>query len=121
MTNSRAVEVALALFADARTLHLAHDVEFKPEGETIHVCVASDHGVTLHLSPVDDMAEALVAAASEASDYVTEALGAKGLVWPQCPMHPRTHPLVAEQRNETAFWMCPAAGAVVAKIGQLER
>lgn len=88
MSNSRAEGVALALSADARALHPAHDAEFRAEGKTVHVWVAGDHGVTLHLSPVDDQAQALVVAANEGSDYVTEALGAKGVVWPQCPMHP---------------------------------
>ncbi|MEV5121393.1 hypothetical protein AB0K49_00970 [Streptomyces decoyicus] len=67
-------------------------------------------------------AERLVHLADQVQEWAVEALWSEGAsaVWPQCPTHPDTHPLTATVRTDTAVWVCPKRGAVVARIGELE-
>jgi hypothetical protein len=50
-----------------------------------------------------------------------EELAAQGrpATWPECPIHPDTHPLTPLARDATAVWCCPRTGQVVSAIGAL--
>jgi hypothetical protein len=54
-------------------------------------------------------------------DWAVEELCAEGLPtnWPQCPEHPRHHPLAAVVRAGRAVWACPKSGDEIAEIGSL--
>ena len=40
--------------------------------------------------------------------------------WPECPLHPDSHPLRAEVGvDEVLVWTCPKEGAVMARVGDL--
>ncbi|MEY9861668.1 hypothetical protein ABH935_007311 [Catenulispora sp. GAS73] len=61
--------------------------------------------------------------ADQVQEWAVEALWTAGVaaVWPHCPEHPNSHPLRATVVDEAAVWACPKSGAVVARIGELER
>ncbi|WP_438297590.1 hypothetical protein [Streptomyces sp. HUAS TT7] len=73
--------------------------------------------------PVDaTAAERLAGLAEQVQEWAVEALWSEGApaVWPHCPAHPDTHPLVAAVVAGAAVWVCPKSGATVARIGALE-
>ncbi len=66
-------------------------------------------------------AEQLARLADQTQEWAVEALWAAGLStnWPECPAHPRTHPLSADLDGNLAVWCCPGSGRTMALIGQL--
>jgi hypothetical protein len=61
--------------------------------------------------------ERLAAVASGVQDAVIETLRV-GV--PECPMHPRAHPLDPRVIDNDAWWVCPATSQPVRKIGELK-
>jgi hypothetical protein len=59
---------------------------------------ANDHGTGMALVEEMKSAERVADVADRASDWAVEALNSLGLsaTWPECPLHPRSHPLQAE-------------------------
>jgi hypothetical protein len=66
-------------------------------------------------------AEQVVHLADQVQEWAVEALWRAGdsAVWPQCPLHPGTHPLASRLIGGRAAWTCPRTGTVVASIGGL--
>ncbi|HTR93037.1 MAG TPA: hypothetical protein VMI73_14995 [Trebonia sp.] len=60
--------------------------------------------------------------AEQVQEWEVEALAAAGrpATWPECPEHPRSHPLepIAESAKR-AVWRCPRSHRAVAGIGEL--
>lgn len=60
--------------------------------------------------------------ADQVQEWEVEALAAAGrpATWPECPEHPRSHPLEpATESAEHAVWRCPRSRRVVCAIGEL--
>ncbi|AWS45623.1 hypothetical protein [Streptosporangium sp. 'caverna'] len=68
-----------------------------------------------------DPTEQIAWLADQVQEWAVEALWTAGLsaVWPHCPSHPDSHPLVARVERNEAAWFCPNTGELVASIGQL--
>jgi hypothetical protein len=66
-------------------------------------------------------AEQIADVADQAADWLVESLPGAGLpaVWPECPLHPDSHPLQARVVEAVAVWTCPAGGETVVAVGSL--
>lgn len=68
-------------------------------------------------------AEQIVRLADQVQEWAVEALWSarKPAVWPECPDHPDSHPLVARLVTgaDAAVWCCPRTNAVKFPIGRL--
>ncbi|MEU7906299.1 hypothetical protein [Actinoplanes sp. NPDC049118] len=69
----------------------------------------------------DTSARELAEVADRVADELVEVLPAAGYpaIWPECPLHPGSHPLEARTDGHEAVWSCPAADARIATIGSL--
>ena len=65
--------------------------------------------------------ERLAGLADQLQEWEVEELAVAGrpATWPECPLHPRTHPLAPEVRGDRATWCCPASGQAISVIGAL--
>jgi hypothetical protein len=100
-------------------------------GLMLHGPDGSGHGVRWPES--GSAADRLANLADQVQEWAVEALWLAGVsaVWPRCPQHPNSHPLLAtvgvwvgaggegEVDAEAAIWTCPRSGAVVARVGEL--
>jgi len=43
----------------------------------------------------------------------------KSASWPECPDHPRSHPLTPVLREDSPVWTCPRTGRLICGVGQL--
>lgn len=60
--------------------------------------------------------------AEQVQEWEVEALAAAGrpATWPECPDHPRSHPLEPSAESaERAVWRCPRSQRAVCAIGEL--
>jgi hypothetical protein len=66
-------------------------------------------------------ADQVVELADHAQEWAVEALNAVGLpaVWPECRLHPDSHPLSPVVRRDIAVWLCPRDDVEIAVIGRL--
>lgn len=78
---------------------------------------AAGAGVRLGFPPAEQVREL----ADQAQEWAVEALNRVGLsaVWPECPWHPRSHPLSAGVDGDRAVWRCPRDEREAAEIGRL--
>ncbi|MGV9776326.1 hypothetical protein [Streptosporangium sp. NPDC003464] len=69
----------------------------------------------------EDPAEQVARLADQVQEWAVEALWAAGLpaVWPHCPAHPDSHPLLARAERGQAAWFCPHTGELVTPVGLL--
>ncbi|GII34315.1 hypothetical protein [Planotetraspora mira] len=90
---------------------LASAMFYAPDG--------SGQGVSVVVG--QDPTEQVSRLADQVQEWAVEALWTAGLsaVWPHCPSHPDSHPLVARVACGEAAWFCPKTGELVAPIGQL--
>ncbi|GGQ44584.1 hypothetical protein [Couchioplanes azureus] len=97
-------------------------VKSRRKRESIVRIVAAD-AVTVEISVPngENSARALADVADRIADELVEALPAAGYpaVWPECPLHPGSHPLEARTAGHEAMWTCPSADAGIAAIGSL--
>lgn len=61
----------------------------------------------------------LVAIADQVQEWVIEERWSEGSNWPQCPEHPRNHPLTPAVVSKSARWVCPISATPFGQIGQL--
>ncbi|GAB3051977.1 hypothetical protein GCM10027053_09620 [Intrasporangium mesophilum] len=64
----------------------------------------------------------LASIAGQVQDFLHEELPGRSLpaLWPECPTHPRSHPLSPDAANDSAaVWLCPLNNQVIAEIGLL--
>jgi hypothetical protein len=96
-------------------------VRVEPGADVTWIGVEGDAraGVRAHdeLAPAERLADV----ADQVADWLVEALPGAGrpAVWPECPLHPGTHPLQPRVAGTRAVWACPSAGDAVAAIGAL--
>jgi hypothetical protein len=66
-------------------------------------------------------AERLADLADQLQEWEVEELAAVGrpATWPECPLHPDSHPLAPEARDDQPLWCCPVSGQVISVIGAL--
>jgi hypothetical protein len=67
-------------------------------------------------------AEQVAGLAEQVQEWEVEALADAGrpATWPECPEHPRSHPLEpAVSSGGAASWRCPRSGLAVGAIGEL--
>jgi hypothetical protein len=90
---------------------LACAIFYAPDG--------SGQGVSVALG--QDSAEQVARLADQVQEWAVEALWAAGLsaVWPRCPSHPDSHPLVARVERDEAAWFCPRTDELIAPVGRL--
>ncbi len=66
--------------------------------------------------------EQIVSLADQVQEWAVEALWSRGLgaVWPECRLHPDSHPLHARVSDKgRAVWVCPTQNQVIAEVGSL--
>jgi hypothetical protein len=65
--------------------------------------------------------ERIAELADQVQEWEVEALASAGrpATWPECPEHPRSHPLQPWADAERAIWRCPRTQRVVSAIGEL--
>jgi len=84
---------------------------FSPDG--------SGSGVSVARSAASS--ERIAAAADQVQEWAIEhqLWGHAPTNWPQCPHHPRNHPLLATSLDQVAVWVCPTDRAAISPIGRL--
>ena len=92
-----------------------------PLGPAAMVWEPDDSGTGISIVSGEPVAEQVVSVADQVQEVAIEALWTERLpvTWPQCPLHPETHPLEAAVTEGPAIWRCPRSGTVVAHIGAL--
>jgi hypothetical protein len=65
--------------------------------------------------------ERLAGPADQLQEWEIEELAAAGrpATWPECPLHPDSHPLAPQASGDQAVWSCPRSGQVISAIGAL--
>lgn len=73
--------------------------------------------VQVDVSPPERLADL----ADQIQEWEVEELSAAGrpATWPECPLHPNSHPLAPQAQGNQAAWCCPASGQLIAVIGAL--
>jgi hypothetical protein len=112
----------------ARTAQLIPRVEDRqwsnyPSQETAMVFAADGTGQGVSILTTLSPPSQLAGLADQVQEWAVEELNrqARPAVWPECPVHPNTHPLAPVVLEDTALWRCPKSRTVVAAIGTLER
>ena len=69
------------------------------------------------LAPAEQIADV----ADQVADWLVESLPGAGYraVWPECPLHPDSHPMQARVVEAAAVWVCPAGVDAIVAIGSL--
>ena len=69
----------------------------------------------------EPLARRIASVADQVQEWAVEALWRAGrpATWPDCPEHPNSHPLAATVWADRAVWICPKAGRLVTRVGQL--
>ena len=57
--------------------------------------------------------------ADQVQEWVVELAEPRVTNWPQCPEHPKNHPMAAVANGNTATWVCPKSKRQVSEIGRL--
>jgi hypothetical protein len=76
--------------------------------------VGGQRGVSVEI--LASLAERLVRLADVVQDEVADELWG---AWPECRLHPASHPLDPRNQEDRAVWVCPNTGQAVAEIGRL--
>jgi hypothetical protein len=79
----------------------------------------SSQGISVLAS--DSEGQRIASLADQVQDWAVEALAAAGLpaTWPECPLHPASHPLLATTSVGRAIWACPRQNQRIADVGSL--
>jgi hypothetical protein len=76
-------------------------------------------GMSLRVNMALPTVDRLVDIADQFQEWEVEELAAAGrsATWPECPEHPKSHPLSPQLRDGAAVWSCPRNGHVEYPIG----
>jgi hypothetical protein len=76
-------------------------------------------GMGLRVNMALPTADRLADIADQFQEWEVEELEAAGrsATWPECPQHPKSHPLSPQVRDGAAVWSCPRNGHVEYPIG----
>ena len=66
-----------------------------------------------------DRTDQVVGVADQVQQWAVEALWGSGRspVWPECPEHPDSHPLMPIEQSGAAVWVCPVSHDEIRAIG----
>jgi hypothetical protein len=66
------------------------------------------------------LADRVADIADQVQEVAIEALWHEGFsaTWPECPLHPNSHPLEAVSIADRAVWRCPTSTEAVAEVGK---
>lgn len=80
---------------------------------------ADGSGSGLAVRRAAPLEERIAHAADQVQEWAIEGQlwGSVRTNWPQCPNHPKSHPLRASVAGSDATWVCPADQSVIAPIG----
>jgi len=93
-------------------------IEVGPDEAGLTAFFLPDGGIHSTLLEPGSEAQLLVDVADLVQNDVNFWLtGAWGEALPRCPGHP--HPMAARVLDEAAWWVCPATGDSVARVGEL--
>jgi len=132
LTDDESAELHASLAAVLADLHAAGAIvpdiqeraheDFGPD--VVSAWIQSPHGmggmgIRVYLS--QPPAERLADLADQIQEWEVEELCAAGrpATWPECPLHPGTHPLSAQPHAAQAVRCCPKTGQVISPIGAL--
>lgn len=75
----------------------------------------------IYVMAADSEVQRIVSLADQVQEWAVEALWRAGLpaTWPECPLHPGSHPLRAATIADEAVWICPKLDQEIAAIGSL--
>lgn len=78
-------------------------------------------GIVFPLNVTDG--EQLALLAEQIQKHVHEELSYLEIpvLWPECPIHRKSHPLDPVSSDNEAWWTCPKNRARIAKIGELKK
>jgi hypothetical protein len=78
-------------------------------------------GIGISVVPGEGLTDQVAGLADQVQEWAVEALWSAGLpaVWPECPLHPDSHPLAVGVENEVAVWSCPRTDTVIVPVGEL--
>lgn len=83
---------------------------------------ADGSSMGIYVLAQDGEARRIASLADQVQEWAVEALWSAGMsaTWPECPLHPGSHPLLATTADDVAVWTCPKLGQQIAAIGSLE-
>ena len=92
-----------------------------PLGPAAMVWASEEIGTGISIVSGESDAEQVVSVADQVQEVAIETLWMERLpvTWPQCPLHPDTHPLDPYLVQGRPVWRCPRSSTVVADIGSL--
>jgi hypothetical protein len=76
-------------------------------------------GAGVWIAKGTDRTDQVVRAADQVQQWAVEALWGSGRspVWPECPEHPDSHPLMPIEQSGAAVWVCPVSHDEIRAIG----
>jgi hypothetical protein len=82
---------------------------------------ASGRSMGISVMTSESPSERVASLADQVQEWVIETLWLTGLpaTWPECPLHPNSHPLRATADGDQAMWTCPKLNVPIAPIGSL--
>lgn len=71
----------------------------------------------------ESLPERITSVAGQVQEWAIEAYwhAGKSASWPECPEHPRSHPLTPVLGEGRSGWACPRTGHVICGVGRLPR
>jgi hypothetical protein len=92
-----------------------------PEKPGVIVWSPDGSGTGVSVWRSESEAERVASMADQVQEWAIEELWGDhaSTNWPPCPHHPDSHPLEATVRDQSAVWVCPGDGQMVALIGAL--
>jgi hypothetical protein len=124
---ARALDIVLTdVAATGLPRPVIEDVDW-PDLETqIGATLRSDFGqLGVSIVATDSEDAQLVSLADQIQEFVHEQVLHKAglpVVWPECPLHPGSHPLQAVEDDLVGpAWQCARLGRTIARVGDLGR
>jgi hypothetical protein len=113
-----AVAVELLSSAHTRATVLDEEVRPEPDYESFWLLSASGHRTGLLILLTLAWQDQVASMADQLQDFVVEELAMTGSspVWPECAVHPQSHPLKAAVDGGRAVWVCPRTNQEVVPI-----
>jgi hypothetical protein len=122
-----ALAVALApVLRDIRATRVPepdiHDTDWLEDKQFISAVLESKDGTkrSVCMRKADKAPFQIAEIADQVQEWVIEELWSDGTTnWPQCPSHPKNHPMQAAVVGKTATWVCPTEWKPFTPVGNL--
>jgi hypothetical protein len=130
LTDAERTELRLALEPVLRDLRVSGAIvprvrkeawDNDPESVQAWIELSGPTGCGIYMLLRHSAAERVANLADQIQEWEVEELCAAGrpATWPQCPIHPDSHPLSPAVHDGSAVWRCPRSGDVICPIGTL--